>query len=1031
MNEKSTWAGCAGWLIAAGCLAGAVSLTAADGPPLVFSRDILPVLSENCFKCHGPDETARKAKLRLDLHAEALQPAKSGARAIVPGKPAESELVKRIHTRDEDDSMPPVKSGKKLTAAQKEVLSRWISEGAKWGTHWAFEPPVRPAVPKTKNTKAANRNPIDAFILARLEQEGLAPSPEADKTTLLRRLTLDLTGLPPTPAEVDAFLADKSSTAYEKVVDRLFASPRYGERMVLPWLDAARYADSNGFQQDGDTHQYVWRDWAVRAFNTNMPFDQFTIQQLAGDLLPNPTLDQKVASGFNRLHMLNGEGGAIAEEQRNVIVFDRVDVTATTWLGLTMACAQCHDHKYDPITQRDYYRMFAFFNHVPESGVPSGRGQYRIADPAIPAGTEADMAKIKSAEDAAAAAKADAEKFERGPEIAAAQSAWESTLLKSDGAAWQIVEPKEMKAKGGAAFEKQDDQSLLVTGPNPNQDIYTLDVTTPLTSLTGLRLETIPDPRLPAKGAGRADSGNAVLTELGVTVGGKKIPFTSAVADFTQKSFSPGNVIDEKKDSGWAFVPDVTNRHTLVLQTAKPFTLTPGEPLKITLDFQFQKPVQHNLGRFRLALSAGENPAGTLGISSNLIAILKTPAAARSTNAAKELRDYFLASNPPAGLKTARDLAATKKKEADDLKGKLPRVMIMSDAKPRKTFVLERGNYEQQRAEVTAATPEFLPPMPANAPTNRLAMARWLVSPEHPLTARVQVNRAWQTFFGKGLVKTSENLGTQSESPTHPELLDWLAVEFRESGWDMKKFNRLIVTSATYRQSSRITPELRERDPENRLLARGARFRLPSLFLRDVALSASGLLDPRFGGKPVYPYQTKDIWDGLSITKERDFTYPQSKGADLYRRSLYTFWRRTVAPGNMFDASVRQTCSVRSSVTSTPLHALTTLNDVTWVEAGRALAQRVMNEAGPTPEARLSAAFRQVCARLPTPEDLTILRRSLDRALAEFRAEPKAAETFLKSGDSPRDPKLDPVEHAAYASVCLAIFNLDEALTKE
>ena len=793
-----------------------------------FSRDIQPMLKVHCFQCHSGAQ--KQGGLLLDSRAVMLKGGDSGA-AVLPGQSAKSPLLERVLGHG---GLPRMPLGfAPLSAEKVSLLRAWIDQGANWSeakapaTHWAYVKPVLPRVPKVKNA-AWVRNPIDAFILARLEKEGLKPSPEADRVTLLRRVTLDLTGLPPTPKEVDAFLADRSPDAYEKVVDRLLANPHYGERMALPWLDTARYADSNGFQQDGDTYQYVWRDWVVQSLNEDLPFDQFTVQQLAGDLvvqeelkkrgmpdtvtsttrLPADLMKVEIASGFNRLHLLNGEGGAIPEEQRNVILFDRVDVTATTWLGATLACAQCHDHKYDPLSQKDYYQFMAFFNNVPETGTPPFGGQYRIADPWIYAGTDEQMAKLKAFDDQIAAAKGDAEKVK--------------------------------------ALEKERD----------------------------------------------------------------------------------------------AFKPEV------------------------------------------------------------------------------------------------------------------PRVMIMSDARPRKTHLLLRGNYEAPGEEVQANTPGKLPPMPADYPKNRLGLARWLVSPEHPLTSRVQVNRYWQQFFGQGLVKTSENLGTQCDAPSHPELLDWLAVTFMSKdartdsasptpnlqpltpnpyacGWSMKKLTRLLVTSATYRQSSKVTPQLRQSDPENRLLARAARFRLPSLLLRDVALSTSGLLDPRIGGKPVYPYQPKGIWDGLSITKERDFTYPQSKGSDLFRRSLYTFWRRTVAPANMFDASVRNTCKVRLSTTSTPLHALTTLNDMTWVEAGRALAERVMKEAGPSPDARLTEAFRRVCARRPTPQDQQILRRALSRALAAYRADPKAAEAYLKTGESPRDTTLDPVQHAAYANVCLAIYNLDEALNRE
>jgi len=763
----------------------------------------LTILKASCVSCHGASQQG--GGLRLDSRAALLKGGVGGA-AAVPGRAKDSLLVKRV--KGAHGGLPRMPLGfAPLTDAQVAALERWVDAGAPWpegGTtskHWAYVPPKRPAVPKVKNA-AWVRNPIDAFVLARLEKEGLKPSPQADRVTLLRRLSLDLIGLPPTPAEVDAFLADTRPDAYERQVDRLLASPHYGERMALPWLDAARYADSNGFQQDGDNHQWVWRDWVVRALNANMPFDRFTVEQLAGDLLPNATLDQKIASGFNRNHLLNGEGGAIAEEQRHVILFDRVDVTATNWLGSTVACAQCHDHKYDPTTQRDYYRLLAFFNNVPESGVPSGGGQYRIADPWVYAGTPAQRATAAAREAEAAAAEARAKR-------------------------------------------------------------------------------------------------------------------------------------------------------------------------------------------------------------------LGTPEAQARAEAARRARDEYRATTP--------------------------RAMVMSDARPRPTRLLARGDYRGATGEPLApGVPDFLPPLwPAageDRTANRLDLAWWLVSPEHPLTARVQVNRHWQLFFGAGLVRTSEDFGLQGEKPSHPELLDWLAVEFRDGGggWDVKRLHRLIVTSATYRQSSRGTPALRARDPENRLLARAARFRLPSPLLRDVALATGGLLDRRIGGKPVYPYQPKTIWDGLSITKERDFTYPQSTGRDLYRRSLYTFWRRTVAPANMFDTSARQTCVVRRPVTSTPLHALTTMNDPTWVEAGRALAERVLTEPKVSgDDARLVDAFRRVCARRPTPEEVAVLRRTLARARTAYRADPKAAASLLAVGASPRDTRLDAAEHAAWATVCHALFNLDEALTRE
>jgi hypothetical protein len=803
--------------------------------PLDYGRDIRAILAENCFYCHGQDATKRKAKLRLDT----LEGQRNGE-VVVPGKPEESELVRRIFTDDVEEQMPPLDSHRTLTAGQKGLLRRWVAEGAPFAPHWAFTPLVRPAQPAVQQT-AWVRNPIDRFVLATLEATRLAPSPEAPRTTLIRRVSLDLTGLPPTPEELDAFLADRRPDAYERLVDRLLASPHYGERMALPWLDAARYADSNGFQQDGDTFQWIWRDWVVRALNANMPFDQFTIEQLAGDLLPNPTVDQRIATAFNRNHLLNGEGGAIAEEQRHVALFDRVDTTATNWLGLTVACAQCHDHKFDAITQRDYYSLLAAFNNLPETGIVSGSAfKVRVAAPVLELAPPEQRARLAALESELKLAKAD----ER---IAALQAPWEATV--------------------------------------------------------------------------------------------------AADANF----------------------PDEVIRKTAAQSIAE-----------------------------------------------------RLPA-----NVAKVKR-YFVANElPKLDPELARKLAQRDLLANDDN----PRVMVMEDSKPRDTFILERGNYETPREKVAFATPDFLPPLPPDAPRNRLGLARWLVSPEQPLTARVIANRHWQTFFGTGLVKTSEDFGVQGEAPVHRGLLDWLAAEFREVNWDVKHLQRLIVTSATYRQSSALTSELRERDPENRLLARGARFRLPAMLIRDQALAASGLLVDQLGGKPVYPYQPKDIWDSLAITKERDFTYPQSTGPDLYRRSLYTFWRRTVAPANMFDSSPRNNCKVRTTTTSTPLHALTTLNDPTFVEAGRALAARALH-AAPGANARLDHAFRLVLARAPDRAEHELLRASLAKQLARFTAAPAAAIAFLAVGESPRDPTFPPAEHAAYAAVCLAILNLDEALTK-
>ena len=844
------------WCVGAAFVAGlsAERLSAAADAPVDFNRDIRPILAENCFYCHGQDAQKREADLRLDDRVAAV-----AAGAIEPGDPGASAVLERIHSTDPDVVMPPPASNRRLSDEQKRILDRWIREGAEYRQHWAYTAPVRPEPPAV--TRAGwVRNDVDRFVLARIEAAGIEPSPEADRATLIRRLHADLVGLPPAPEEVDAFVADPDPQAYEHLVDRLLASPHYGERMALPWLDAARYADSNGFQQDGDTWQWIWRDWVVRALNADMPFDRFSIEQLAGDLLPNPTVEQKIASGFNRNHLLNGEGGAIAEEQRFNNLFDRVDTTSTTWLGLTMACAQCHDHKYDPLTRTDYYGLLDAFNHLPEVGAPTYySARIRVAPPIIELPTEENTRRLAELEAALKASEAAAQ-----PVVEAVYAAWKAGLFAD-----------------GQAADGKDLTSAVI-------------------------------PLLAKPEAERTEHERSTIEGL-------------LRAHFDQH-VKPGLVKD---------LPQV---------------------------------VAHEAAR----------------------------------------------------------------KAYDTYRGdQIPRVMVMSDEMTRETKVLDRGDYLSPVGEgITFLPPSFLPPLPEGLPRNRLGLARWLFLPEHPLTARVQVNRMWQQFFGTGIVKTTEDMGVQSEYPQHMALLDWLAVEFRDGGWSQKRMHRLLVTSATYRQSSKATAEHLAKDPENRLHARAARFRMPSLVLRDVALAAAGLIDLRIGGQPVYPYQPDQIWEALAITHERDFTYPASHGADLYRRSLYTFWRRTVSPANMFDAANRQTCTVRASRTSTPLHALTTLNDPTWVEAARVLAERSMKAAG-DPASRLVHAFRRVLGRRPTDYDLEALTRMHARQSAIYRADAEAAKQLLGVGESPRDETLDASEHAALASVCLAILNLDEALTRE
>ena len=751
-----------------------------------FNRDIRPILSDACFHCHGPDQNTREAGLRLDVRDDATSATESGAVAIVPGHPEKSEVVRRIFSTDEDDRMPPDRSHKSLTPRQKEVLSHWIAQGAEYQNHWAYEPVQRPPVP------TPNDHPVDAFIRQRLATENLRAAEEADRVTLIRRATLDLTGLPPSLVEVDAFLNDTAPGAWERVIDRLLASPHYGERMAIDWLDAARYADTNGYQVDRDRSLHPWRDWVIQAFNENKRFDQFTLEQLAGDLLPNATVAQRVATGFNRNHMINEEGGVTEEEFLANYTADRVETTATVWLAQTFNCARCHDHKFDPLTQRDFYSLKAFFHNVSE------------------------------------------------------------------------------------------------------------------------------------KGAG----------------------------DYSK----PANV------------------------SSPPFLPVPGPDLAAK------------------------------------ISAIKTDIEQAAPNQSPEGK--------------ARVAALTKSLE--EAENAVPVTLVMDDAMPRDTFILLRGAFDQPGEKVTAATPAIMPPMSDSLPRNRLGLARWLVDPAHPLTARVTVNRYWQMLFGTGLVATAEDFGSQGEPPNHPELLDWLAAEFISSGWDTKAMLRLLVTSATYRQSSKFTPAARERDPDNRLLARGPRFRLPGEFVRDQALAASGLLATKIGGPSVKPYHPPGLYE--QITEGSGTTvYVPGKGEDLHRRSLYTYWKRSVPnPAMMlFDAPFRETCVMRRPRTNTPLQALNLLNDPTYVEASRRLAQRMLLEGGASTSSRLTHGFRLVTARHPRPAEMTILTASLERTLLDFQADQAGAEALLQVGEATTQPGLNAAELAAYTTVASTLLNLDETVTKE
>jgi hypothetical protein len=1019
-----------------------------------FNRDIRPILSDNCFNCHGPDKSNRKSKLRLDVEADAFAD-RGGYHALVAGKPDQSELVQRITAKNVKERMPPIASGHKLTPGQIELIRAWIMQGAKWQKHWSLLPPRRPDLPAVKN-QTWPRNGIDYFVLARLEAAGLKPSAEADRITLLRRVTLDLTGLPPTPAQVDAFLADTSPDAYGKVVDRLLQSPRYGERMALPWLNAARYADTNGYQTDGERNMWRWRDWVIEAFNQNMPFDQFTIQQLAGDLLPKPTLEQRIATGFNRNHRGNSEGGVIPEEYAVEYVVDRVDTTSTVWLGLTMGCVRCHDHKYDPLTQKEFYQLFAYFNNVPEKGKAIKYGNsppYIKAPTRDQAGRQADLAaQLKQAEAACAALE---------KELLEGLSRWEKNLPKIP----ELQDIVSIRA-GLSAHYHLDGNLRDKTGKHETAK-YIGQNGSHLSHLgQGLWLDgtdhvecgnvgkfgffdrfsiaagvSLSDDRKGSIVSRMQDTGRAEGYNVAVQNGAIHVHFVKRWLDDAIRV----ETVEKLKKNRWYQVL-VTYDGSRVADGIKIYI--DGEPAKIKVNLDdlnqsFATNAPFRIGRggganssldgyvsdvrlYNRALTADE--AAIIANYARIPDIAKLRPAKRTRADQLKLRWFYLRHGAPEQIKKAHQRLDELRKKYAELDDEIPTTMVMEEmATPRDTHVLVRGDYDKKGEKVQPGIPASLPSLPSGVPNNRLGLAKWLVDRANPLTARVAVNRFWQTYFGTGLVKSLEDFGNQGDWPSHPDLLDWLATEFVKT-WDVKAFQRLIVTSATYRQSSKVTKELLQRDPDNRLLGRGPRVRLSAETIRDQALFASGLLVEEVGGPSVKPYQPAGLWRELAGER-----YPQDKGAKLYRRSLYTFWKRTIPPPAMmtFDAAGRETCVVRETRTNTPLQALNLLNDVTYVEAARVLAQRMLLEGDVTVDVRLTRLFRLATCRAPRPAELRILRDGFEAHLANYRADPQAAANLLAVGEYPRAKQLDVSELAAYSAVAGLILNLDEAITKE
>jgi hypothetical protein len=1139
-----------------------------------FDREVRPILSEHCFACHGPDEGSRKSGLRLDTPEGAFADLGGGLHPVVAGDLEASEIWDRITTDDPGDLMPPPETGKEIDAAEREVLRRWIESGATWEGHWAWEAPSRPEVPSAGAAWA--QNPIDAFIAEGLDAASLEPAPAADRASLLRRVTLDLTGMPPTPEELDAFLADEDEGALERVLDRLFASPRYGEHLGRIWLDAARYADTHGLHLDNLRLMWPYRDWVIDAYNRNLPFDQFTIEQLAGDLLPDATEEQRIASGFNRCNPTSAEGGMIAEEYLSIYAKDRTDTTATVFLGVSMGCAQCHDHKYDPFTQRDYYSMLGFFNSLTEEAsdrnITNPVPFVRVADEEARAELAALDARI---DELAAALEAPM------PEVDADQVRWEQAWTEELAGRWLIVSPSSATSSGGSTLELRGDQSILVTGTNPARDVYEVEFSVREERITALRLEALAHESLIGGLPGRAVNGNFVMTGVEVAAapraGGEweEVTLSQATAQWSQQDGYPvTDALDNQPGGGWGGLGRKGNRDA-AFAPVEPFGFEGGTRVRVRLRFESVH-AQHAIGHFRLAISedpsllasaAGEwwlaerqalsgaradanaphpftggidlraesdgkptwarkpdfgdgaihmfpptigsyyltrtwavpsareveisfgsddgarvfvngarafaNPAARgvaadqdkfrlqleQGLNTILVEVnnyggatgfywrvvgeaegdlpasvaltLASPAAERSQPEQAELKDVFRREFAPQWI-AVRDELADSRTRRTQLEGGLPTTMVSQERMDRRPArVLMRGAYDSPGEEVQPDDPASLMPLPSDAPRNRLGLAQWLVSGENPLTARVVVNRHWQRLFGTGLVKTSEDFGIQGERPSHPELLDWLAVELVESGWDLQHLQRLMIGSATYQQASVTTPAKLERDPRNRLLSRGARFRLDAEVIRDQALEVSGLLVDEVGGPSVRPYQPAGLWKAVGYSSSNTVQFRQDPGEANYRRSLYTFWKRTSAPPNLviFDAPSRETTCVRRERTNTPMQALVLLNDPQFVEFAHAFARRILGEAPEADAERVAWAWRMLTGRAPSEAESGAVLGLLEEARAHFASDPEGAADLLRVGATPFEGGDRAAELAAWSVIASTLFNLDEVVT--
>lgn len=1009
-----------------------------DSAPVRFNRDVLPILSDNCYACHGPDAEVREADLRLDTEAGILG-SDDAEGVVAPGNLDDSELWRRVSSTDPDERMPPADFTKKLTDDQIAILRRWIEQGAEWEGHWAFSPIREATPPDVDDPGGFQRNGIDAFTLRAMREHGLSPSPRAAPRTLVRRLSLDLLGLPPAPELVERFAADDGPDTYQDLVDELLESPHFGERMAMWWLDLVRYADSVGYHGDQPVSVFPYRDYVIRSFNDNKPFDRFTIEQLAGDLFDEPTREQLIASGYNRLGMMSAEGGVQPKEYLAKYIAERVRNVGGTWLGVTLGCCECHDHKYDPFTMRDFYSMEAFFADIQEKGLYSGAGNSGNWGPEIQVPTEEQSQELAQLD----AEIAELKKILNTPTAALveAQRAWERQQSP-----WTVLRPTEVASENGATLTLQEDGAILASGESPGMDTYTLSFAGIPAGVTAFQLEALPHDSLPSQGPGRAGNGNFVLSEFVVEAkpaegtGVRKITLQNATATYEQTGAAGNNPYgkwavaaaidgDAKGENwGWAVMEQVGRANSAVFETTEDLTLGASDTLVVTLQ-QKHGNTSHTLGHFRLSVTNAPRPVRATEMPSpEIAAILEIAADERSDEQRSKLAAYYRGIAPL--LNPVREQLQQVTQAREQLDASIATTLITVSVDPRTIRLLPRGNWMDDSGDIMQpAFPAILPhPLTGEERLNRDDLAEWLVSPGNPLTARVFVNRIWKLLFGAGLSARLEDVGAQGQAPSHPELLDWLALQFRDD-WNLKELVRLIVTSGTYQQSSLPSPDAVEKDPLNVWLSHQRRFRIDAELVRDQALAVSGLLDARIGGASVFPYQPPGYWAYLNFPMRR---WQNSSGSDLYRRGLYTHWQRQYLHPSLlaFDAPSREECTANRARSNTPLQALVLLNDPIYVEAARAFAIHLLESGGETDEARLETAFQRAVSRSIRPDEREVLSELLEKHRAEYRADPDAARQLLSVGESPVPEGMDQPELAAWTSVARTILNLHETITR-